>query len=375
MMNGSLVWNHQLHFEPDANIDYLDPTNHAPVDLISGYESGGITLGTATVNATVHHDDLLNGRNAPVIGKLSGMYQFPWGINFAANFNGHSSYPYNPFILTGNRTGGQAGVAIFLNPSNALRYPALFQTDIHVDKTLAFGGNRRDRAQLRLVQPDEQQRRAHPGRAAQPVDRRQHHHDAGAAGGALRAEGEFLASRSGWRPASRTAWAPASFFDRRRSTRYNRVRKEGRSHETCRRSSRGQVHLSSPSAAGPFLSFPDTFNVFRRRVDVSLRERFGWNPFFEHQAASLGRGDLRFARIVEEQRGRYASLATPRGGPRSAAASVMRLSTPPIFPLSVIGWALMAASFTSAWNGAARCRVRPRLAPGSTSKSWQRTWT
>ena len=38
---------------------------------------------------------------------------------------------------------------------------------------------------------------------------------------------------------------------------------------------------------------------------MSLRERFGWNPFFEHQAASLGRGDLRFARIVEEQRGLY----------------------------------------------------------------------
>jgi len=38
---------------------------------------------------------------------------------------------------------------------------------------------------------------------------------------------------------------------------------------------------------------------------VSLRERFGWSPFFEHQAASLARGDLRFARIVEEQRGLY----------------------------------------------------------------------
>ncbi len=38
---------------------------------------------------------------------------------------------------------------------------------------------------------------------------------------------------------------------------------------------------------------------------MSLRERFGWNPFFEHQAASLGRPDLRFARIVEEQRGLY----------------------------------------------------------------------
>ena len=140
MMNGSVVWNHQRHFEPDANIDYLDPTNHAPVDLISGYESGGLTLSNSA-GATGTSPSV--GRNAPVVGKLSGMYQFPWGINFAANFNGHSSFPYNPYILTGNRTGGQAGVAIFLNPSNALRYPALFQTDLHVDKTLAFGGNRR----------------------------------------------------------------------------------------------------------------------------------------------------------------------------------------------------------------------------------------
>jgi ribosome biogenesis GTPase len=38
---------------------------------------------------------------------------------------------------------------------------------------------------------------------------------------------------------------------------------------------------------------------------VSLRERFGWNPFFEQQAAGLARPDLRFARIVEEQRGLY----------------------------------------------------------------------
>ena len=51
MMNGSLVWNHQRHFEPDVNIDYLDPTNHAPVDLISGYESGGIEVGSNSAGA------------------------------------------------------------------------------------------------------------------------------------------------------------------------------------------------------------------------------------------------------------------------------------------------------------------------------------
>jgi ribosome biogenesis GTPase len=38
---------------------------------------------------------------------------------------------------------------------------------------------------------------------------------------------------------------------------------------------------------------------------VSLRERYGWSPFFEQQIARLDRRDLHFARIVEEQRGLY----------------------------------------------------------------------
>ena len=38
---------------------------------------------------------------------------------------------------------------------------------------------------------------------------------------------------------------------------------------------------------------------------MSLRERFGWSPFFEEQLARLDRPDLLMARIVEEQRGRY----------------------------------------------------------------------
>src|SRR5215471_8078076 len=48
-----------------------------------------------------------------------------------------------------------------------------------------------------------------------------------------------------------------------------------------------------------------SFHTLQGRSNVPLRERFGWNPFFEHQAASLARGDLHFARIVEEQRGLY----------------------------------------------------------------------
>jgi ribosome biogenesis GTPase len=38
---------------------------------------------------------------------------------------------------------------------------------------------------------------------------------------------------------------------------------------------------------------------------VSLLEQLGWNPFFAAQRATLGRSDLVFARVVEEQRGLY----------------------------------------------------------------------
>ena len=36
---------------------------------------------------------------------------------------------------------------------------------------------------------------------------------------------------------------------------------------------------------------------------MSLLARFGWNPFFDAQRQQLGRGDLLFARVIEEQRG------------------------------------------------------------------------
>jgi len=36
---------------------------------------------------------------------------------------------------------------------------------------------------------------------------------------------------------------------------------------------------------------------------VSDLARFGWNPFFDAQRQQLGRGDLLFARVIEEQRG------------------------------------------------------------------------
>ena len=38
---------------------------------------------------------------------------------------------------------------------------------------------------------------------------------------------------------------------------------------------------------------------------MSLRERLGWNNFFEHQIGGQEFAHLQWARVVEEQRGLY----------------------------------------------------------------------
>jgi len=136
MMTASLVHNRQRHYEPnpetlgadgvvtgDWSTSGGDPTNHLPVDLISGFENGT--------------------RNGEWIGKLNGLYQLPWGINVAGNYNGHTSFPFNPTILSPNRTGSGGTVSVQLSGTNTLHYDTLHQVDVHVDKTVGFGGVRR----------------------------------------------------------------------------------------------------------------------------------------------------------------------------------------------------------------------------------------
>ena len=66
---------------------------------------------------------------------------------------------------------------------------------------------------------------------------------------------------------------------------------------------------------------------------MSLRERFGWNPFFEHQAAQSRPPPIFVSPASSRSSAAcIASPATPTGGPRSAAASVTRRSTPADFP-------------------------------------------
>lgn len=120
MLMGSFVLNNQIHFEPEADRDYLDPTNH---EFTNGFESGT--------------------RNGKYVGKLSALYVLPWDISAAAKFEGHTSYPFNPFILSPNRTGSLGSTNVLLGPNNEQRLPTLYQLDVHVDKAFSFGGSRR----------------------------------------------------------------------------------------------------------------------------------------------------------------------------------------------------------------------------------------
>ena len=123
MMNGSYAYNHEQFYGTTASVDYLDPTNRLPVNLIDGYEDGT--------------------RNGPHVFKLSGMYQLPYDISASANYLAHSNFPFNPSITGPTRANGLGAPVIALLPANSQRYPTVGTLDLNFDKAIRLGGPRR----------------------------------------------------------------------------------------------------------------------------------------------------------------------------------------------------------------------------------------
>jgi hypothetical protein len=123
MMTSSYVYNNEKFYGTTANLDYLDPTNRVPVDMIDGYEDGT--------------------RNGPHVFKLSGMYQLPYDITASGSYNAHSNFPFNPTIVTGTRANGLGTATINLTPANSLRLPTAQTVDLNFDKSIRLGGPRR----------------------------------------------------------------------------------------------------------------------------------------------------------------------------------------------------------------------------------------
>ncbi len=117
MMNSSFTWDHGVFWEPQADRDYLDPTN---VALVNGQSDGVV----------------------PWVFKLSGLYALPWNISASAFLNTRSGFTYNTNILSPNRTGGGGTIGVTLQPNAALTYPTFTELDLNVDKAIVFGSRR-----------------------------------------------------------------------------------------------------------------------------------------------------------------------------------------------------------------------------------------
>jgi len=123
MMNGSYAYNKEKFYGLTPSVDYLDPTNRSPVDLVSGYEDGT--------------------RNGPHVFKVSGMYQLPYDITASANYLAHSNFPFNPSITGPTRANGLGAAVIAILPANAERLPTVGTLDLNFDKAIRLGGSRR----------------------------------------------------------------------------------------------------------------------------------------------------------------------------------------------------------------------------------------
>jgi hypothetical protein len=114
MMNGSLVLNSSIVHYPGPQ-SYEDPTTIPFAD-----------------NAQA------SSLNARWVGKLSGMYQFPWGINASAFLNTRQGYPLIKTIQSPTRTGSIGRVNVPLVPYGEERFPTMTMLDIRVEKWFAI---------------------------------------------------------------------------------------------------------------------------------------------------------------------------------------------------------------------------------------------
>ena len=118
MMAASYTWDRGVFWEPQADRDYLDPTN---VAIINGFSDGVV----------------------PWVFKVSGLYTLPWKISASAFINARSGFAYNTTILSPNRSGSGGTVDVLLQPNAALHYPAFRELDVRVDKTFSLAGRGR----------------------------------------------------------------------------------------------------------------------------------------------------------------------------------------------------------------------------------------
>jgi hypothetical protein len=132
LLDASFSYNSAIqHYEQGS---FQDPTN---VALRNGYQYDFLTSGSGLGNVYV---------NSKWLFKISGLYQLPFNFNVAAFYNARQGYPFEPYVLTPNRTlpgtninAGAGQAQVLLDPVGDNRLPNFQNLDFHLERPIKFG--------------------------------------------------------------------------------------------------------------------------------------------------------------------------------------------------------------------------------------------
>jgi len=81
--------------------------------------------------------------NAKWLTKASGMYQAPWKIGVAGNWQYRQGYPFPQALVTGARANRAGTATVLLEPNGEVRLDNFYTLDLRIDRMFSFGQNTR----------------------------------------------------------------------------------------------------------------------------------------------------------------------------------------------------------------------------------------
>jgi hypothetical protein len=115
-----------------------DPNNgntyQPPYGFMGATCRNGDYVSVQSTGSGSHYSAFLNSK---YVYNLNTLYQLPLGFNLAAAFFGRQGYPINYYVLTTGSDDGRTR-AIAVTPTDAFRYPGLYELDLRLEKVIPF---------------------------------------------------------------------------------------------------------------------------------------------------------------------------------------------------------------------------------------------
>ncbi|HYB54025.1 MAG TPA: hypothetical protein VEG84_09175, partial [Thermoanaerobaculia bacterium] len=127
MMRATFGWNDNKQQIPPEAI--LDPNNRW--NLAGQNQNGGTVVGYSAKSYL--------WINARWQFNVSGLYQFPWGINLAANLFGREGYPQSYYIRSTEREWNGARIQNLVGSIDQYRLDNVYEFDLRLEKTFNIG--------------------------------------------------------------------------------------------------------------------------------------------------------------------------------------------------------------------------------------------